>query len=90
MALRTRVTTFLAAVSAAVLSLFSATAAYASGGHGEDVHGHGAAHSLDTLAPFSTAGEPLNITAILITGGVLLVIILGLSTLISKAFVKKA
>ena len=36
MALRTRVTTFLAAVSAVVLSLFGATAAYASGGHGED------------------------------------------------------
>ncbi len=74
----TRITT---AVIAAVASLFVAAPAFASGGEGGE--------GTDYMAQFSSAGEPVNVVAILIVGAVLLVIVLGLAQLIGNMFEKK-
>lgn len=66
------------AVTAALASVFIATPAFASGGE-----------SHDPAAMFSTAGEPLQVWAILIVGAVLLVIVLLLAQWIGNAFEKK-
>ena len=68
-----------AAVTAALLSVFVAAPALASEG-GEKI---------DTYAEFSTAGEPLQIGAILIVGFVLLAVVLLTAQGISALFEKK-
>lgn len=73
----TRITT---AVVAAVASLFIAAPAFASGGEGDTV---------DHMAQFSSAGEPVNVVAILIVGAVLLVVVLGLAQIVGNLFEKK-
>lgn len=74
MKIRTRIAT---AVTAVLASVFVATPAFAAGGHD------------DTHSMFSTAGDPLDITAISIVGVVLLAIVLLSSTAIGNLFVKK-
>lgn len=73
----TRIT---AVVVAAVASLFIAAPAFASGGEGD---------AADHMAQFSSAGEPVNVVAILIVGAVLLVVVLGLAQIVGNLFEKK-
>lgn len=65
-----------AIVTAAVISLVFATPALAETGE----------EKVDFAAEFSSAGQPVNVVAILITGAVLLVIVLALAGWISNAF----
>ncbi len=68
-----------AAVSAALVSLFVVSPAFASEGE-----------KVDYTEPFSSAGEPVNVAGILITGAVLLVVVLVLATLISNSIKSSA
>lgn len=68
------------AITAALVSLFVASPAFASG-EGEPI---------DTLAEFSAAGQPVDMVVTLITGAVLLVIVLLLSQLVGNLFEKSA
>lgn len=69
-----------AAVVAVVVSLFVASPAFANSGGADRV---------DMTDQFSTAGQPLQVGAILIVGFVLLALVLIFSTLIGNAFEKK-
>ncbi|MGO1434336.1 MAG: hypothetical protein ACTJFR_04360 [Canibacter sp.] len=80
MKLRTRIAGLLAAVTAAVLSVFTAVPAFA---HGEE-------EKIDTLAPFTHAGEPANWIAIAIIMVVLLAVVLFTATGLSNLFNKKS
>lgn len=73
--IRTRIT---AAVTVALATVFIGAPAFASEGE-----------KIDTLAPFSAAGQPLDVVAISIVGLVLLAVVLVLSTLIGNLFEKK-
>lgn len=66
------------AVTAALASVFVAVPAFANDGE-----------SHDPAAQFSSAGEPLQVWAILIVGAVLLVLVLLLAQWIGNAFEKK-
>lgn len=66
------------ATVAAIASLFIAAPAFANEGGGHD-----------PLTTYSTAGEPLQVWAILIVGAVLLVLVLLLAQSIGNAFEKK-
>lgn len=68
------------AITAVLVSLFVASPAFASE-EGERI---------DTLAEFSSAGQPVDMVAILITGAVLLAIVLLLSQLVGNLFEKSA
>ena len=74
MKILTRIAT---AITAALVSLFIATPALA---HGGEEHGDS----------FSSAGQPVDVVAILIVGAVLLAIVLLLSQLIGNLFEKSA
>ncbi|MBK0420988.1 hypothetical protein JD292_02680 [Leucobacter sp. CSA2] len=74
MKFRTRIA---AAAVAATVSLFVATPAFASGG-GDDTH-----------SMFSSAGQPVDVVAISITGVIILAVVLIGSTLIGNLFEKK-
>lgn len=65
-----------AVVTAAVISLVFATPALAASGE----------EKIDFAAEFSSAGQPVNVVAILITGAVILVIVLLLAGWISNMF----
>lgn len=75
MKIRTRIT---AAVTVALATVFIGAPAFASGGG-----------SLDTLAEFSSAGQPVDIVASSIVVLVLLAVVLLLATLIGNLFEKK-
>lgn len=70
------------AVTAAIVSVFVAAPAFAHEGH-EGVEKHNPADA------FSTAGDPVQVGAILIVGVVLLAIVLLLSTWVGSLFDKK-
>jgi hypothetical protein len=76
---RARIVTAVASIIAAVCSVFVAAPALA----------HGDEEKIDTLAPFSHAGEPENWIAIAIVMVVLLVVVLGTSGWLSSLFEKK-
>lgn len=69
------------ALTAAFVSLFIAAPAFAAEGHGERVNSGDA---------FSSAGEPVNVMAILIVGAVLLVVVLALAAWLTDLTEKKA
>lgn len=69
-----------AAVIAVFVSLFIASPAFANAGGADRV---------DMTEQFSTAGQPLQVGAILIVGFVLLALVLIFSTLISNLFEKQ-
>lgn len=73
------VTRIATAVTAAVLSIFVAAPAFAA----DDVE------KFNPAAQFSAAGQPVDTVAILIVGAVLLLIVLGSSTLLGNLFEKK-
>lgn len=75
MKIRTRIT---AAVTVAFATVFIAAPAFASEGA-----------KVDTLAPFSSAGQPVDVVAISVVILVLLAVVLLLSTLIGNLFEKK-
>ena len=72
--IRTRIA---AAVTVALASVFIGAPAFAAEGHGEKI---------DTLAEFSSVGQPVDVVAISIVGVVLLAVVLIGSTLIGKLF----
>lgn len=76
MKIRTRIAT---AVTVALATVLVGTPAFASEG-GERI---------DTHAPFSAAGEPVNVVAISIVGIVLLAVVLLGSTAVGNLFEKK-
>lgn len=76
MKIRTRIAT---AVTVALATVFVGAPAFASEGE-----------RIDTHAPFSAAGEPVNTVAILIVGAVLLAVVLLGSIGIGSLFNKKA
>lgn len=73
------VTRIATALTAAVLSIFIASPAFAAG----DVE------KFNPADQFSAAGQPVDTVAILIVGAVLLVVVLGASTLLGNLFEKK-
>lgn len=73
MKIRTRIT---AAVAVVLATVFVSAPAFAH----DDVEKYNPADA------FSTAGEPLQVYAILICGAILLIVVLGLAHLIGKAF----
>lgn len=66
------------ALTAAFVSLFVAAPAFAATAHGDD--------RVDATAAFSAAGQPVDVVAILITGGVLLAVVLLLSVVLGGLF----
>lgn len=70
-------TRIFATVVAAFVSLLVAAPALAATGHDEKVN---------FAEEFSSAGQPVNVVAILITGAVLLIIVLALSTWLGNMF----
>lgn len=76
MKIRTRIA---AAVTVALATVFIGAPAFASEG----------VEKIDTLAQFSSAGEPVNVVAISIVGIVLLAVVLLGSTAIGNLFTKK-
>lgn len=75
MKIRTRIAT---ALTAALAMVFIGTPAFAA-----DVE------KIDTLAEFSSAGQPVDVVAISIVGIVLLAVVLVTSTLVGNLFNKK-
>ena len=75
MKIRTRIAT---ALTAALAMVFIGTPAFAAEGE-----------RIDTLAPFSSAGQPVDVVAISIVGIVLLAVVLLLSTGIGNLLEKK-
>ncbi len=70
------------AITAAFVSLFIASPAFASAA-GEGVEKYNPADA------FSTVGQPMNVVGILVTGAILLVVVLVLAQLVGNLFEKK-
>jgi len=75
-------TRIVTAITAAVVSVFIATPAFAH--EGED------AEKFNPLEEFSAAGEPVQMVPILITGAIVLFIVLITAQLLSGLFEKKS
>lgn len=79
MKIRTRIATAATAVIAAFATVLFGAPAFASEGE-----------RIDTLHEISSAGEPVSVIAISITGVIVLAVVLVLSTWVGNLFEKKA